>query len=771
MAEQRVEPLPETALPSAPSAAVELLAPLVAQARAEGREHLLEREGLALAGALGLGVPLSRLVAGSRDPGAADLSGFPGERVVVKVVSSRILHKTEVGGVAVVAREPGAVAAALRAMEDRFAVEEVAGYSLDEYVPHDESPGGQLLLGLRWTDDFGPVVTLGLGGVQAELLAANLRPGRDVAILSPDLGAPDQIAAALDGKLVTTLLTESLRGRQPRLSRAALVALLTRLLGFAAAALPQQLAELEFNPVVLTPRGPVALDALARLGRGADPAPADPPRPIAKIRHLLQPAAVAVIGVSERQVNPGRIILRNMLLEGFDPARLFVVKPGGATIDGCRSVPSLASLDEPVDLAVLAIDAAQVPAAVEEILATRKAESLIVIPGGLGETGGSAGVVERLRSALAAARSTPWQGPVVNGGNCLGVRSAPGRVNTLFLPEAKLRFPPGEASPVALLSQSGAFAAARASGWAPLNPRFVISYGNQLDLTVGDYLCFLEGDPRVEVVACYVEGFRPLDGRRFVAAAARLAAAGRAVVLYRAGRTAAGARATASHTASVAGDWAVTRELARVAGVLVAETLEDFDDLVRLACLLRGKTVGRRLGALSNAGFECVALADALGGLALAPFGTATAGRLQALFASRRLERILEVHNPLDLSPMLDDEGYEEALQAVLDDPGVDVGLVGCVPLTAALTTLPPGPGHGEDLARPGAVADRLACLFRAGAKAWVAVVDGGALYDPLARHLAEEGVPVFRTADRAVRAFGQYCAWRLQPRRSVPVA
>lgn len=738
------------------------IASILETARDAGREHLLEPEGLAVARALGLGVPLHRFVEGSGAAESIDLSLFPGNRLVVKVVSPQILHKSDVGGVAVVPRNHGAVGAAIREMERRFEGWDVAGYTLNELVPHDESLGGQILLGMRWTDDFGPVVTLGPGGIYAELLTANLRPGRDVAILSPALRSPERIAAALDGKAVTSLLTDRLRGQPARMSREALVEILGRLLDFAAASMPHAVSELEFNPVVLTVGGPVAVDALVRLGRlGQGDTPVEAPRPVRKIRNLLKPRSVAVVGVSEKQLNPGRIILQNVLREGFDPARLFVVKPGKDSIDGCRCQPGFSSLPEPVDLAVLAIDAAQVPAAVDEILATRKAESLIVIPGGLGERSGSEGTVERLRVRLAESRSSDWQGPVVNGGNCLGVRSVPGGINTLFIPEAKLRFPQGAAAPLAFLSQSGALTAARASGLAALNPRYLISYGNQLDLTVGDYLAFLKDDPGVEVFACYVEGFRPLDGRRFLEAAAEITAGGRPVILYRAGRTAAGAQATASHTASMAGDYAVTRELAQAAGVLMADTLEDFDDLIRLFCLLRGKSAGLRLGAVSNAGFECVALADHLGCFQLPAFEEETAGRLRGILASRRLDAILDVQNPMDLSPILDDEGYERVVRAILDDEGVEAAVVGCVPMTGALNTLAAGLGTTEDLERNGSIANRLARLFHESSKAWVVAVDGGPLYDPLARYLEDQKVPVFRSIDRAVRALERYCGWR----------
>jgi acyl-CoA synthetase (NDP forming) len=356
-----------------------------------------------------------------------------------------------------------------------------------------------------------------------------------------------------------------------------------------------------------------------------------------------------------------------------------------------------------------------------------------------------------VRTVLERARAAGKPAPVVNGGNCLGVRSRPGRIDTLFIPEDKLPLVPGNGEPLALVSQSGAFAIARESGLGRLTPRYLISVGNQTDLTVGDYLSYLAGDTELEIFACYVEGFQPLDGRRFLEAAARIHESGRAVVLYRSGRTTGGASAAASHTAAVGGSYRVTRELAEAAGILVAETLDDFTDLVRLLCLLRGRDVrGCRLGALSNAGFECVTLADGAdaSGLELAPLSDVTLGGLRALLHENGLDEIVAARNPLDVTPMLDDEAFASAARLLLEDDTVDLAVIGCVPHTGALNTLPP-------LSRPDSVAHRLAGLFAETGKPWVTVVDGGAPYDPMVASLEAEGVPVFRSADRAVRALG----------------
>jgi acyl-CoA synthetase (NDP forming) len=329
----------------------------------------------------------------------------------------------------------------------------------------------------------------------------------------------------------------------------------------------------------------------------------------------------------------------------------------------------------------------------------------------------------------------------------------PGRYNTLFIPEYKLPMPSGKVAPVALISQSGAFAVSRISKHPFLNPKYLITCGNSMDLTPGDYLERLAEDEEIRLFALYVEGFKPLDGEKALRACRRICSSGRSVIVYRAGRTAAGAAASASHTASIAGDYPVTRELFRQAGAAVAGSLDEFDDALRTFWLLGDKRArGSRLGAVSNAGFECVAFADGLGELELASLSEGTRARLQGLLEEARIAGIVDVHNPLDLTPTADDAAYEASFRAILEDPGVDCAIVGDVPLTAMMNSLAPGPGHGEDVAREDSFAGRFGRIMAGTDKPWVSVVDAGALYDPLARELECRGVPVFRSADRALR-------------------
>ena len=631
------------------------------------------------------------------------------------------------------------------------------GFTIAAFVAHEAGPGGELLLSLRWTDDAGPVVSVGAGGILTEALSADLRPGREIAIVSPAItrGA-DAIGAAIAPATAIRLATTGQRGQPPSTSLAVVAGMVERLAALAPL-VPAELLEVEINPAAVTAGGLVALDVLVTLGDG--PLAVRPPRPLAKIGRLLEPRSIAIVGVSSG-MNSGRVILRNVLREGFDPTRVTVVKPGVTELDGVRCVPDLASMPERVDLFVIVLPAAHTPGFVTEVVERDLAESLIVIPGGLEEKEGGSELAARMRTALHASRSRPDGGPVVNGGNCLGIRSRPGHYDTLFIPRVKL--PPGSMpAPVALITGSGAFAITRLARLAPLDPRYVITIGNQTDLTAGDFLAHFVGDETVRTIGVYVEGFTRLDGLRFMEAAARITAQGRQVILYRAGRTVAGASASAGHTAAIAGDATVTRELARAAGVTLADTPGAFDDLVRTFTLLDGRPArGRRLGALSNAGSECVTIADHAGALVLAPFAPATERALNGILAPSGIGNVVDIHNPLDLTPIADDAIAAATVRAMLDADEVDVAIVGLVPMTDTLQTLPASAaaGHAEDMDRPDAIAARLADLWRATEKPWVVVVDAGAVYDPWVARLREHGLPVLGTADAATRVLDAWC-------------
>jgi acyl-CoA synthetase (NDP forming) len=294
------------------------------------------------------------------------------------------------------------------------------------------------------------------------------------------------------------------------------------------------------------------------------------------------------------------------------------------------------------------------------------------------------------------------------------------------------------------------------------DPAFALSIGNQIDLTASDLLSFIKDDPRIDVFAVYMEGFQPGDGLAFANAVRETVALGKDVVFYKAGRTTEGRSATAGHTASVAGDYAVCEAALEEAGAYVASDFNEFSDLLRLCTNLRGKTVnGNRVAAVSNAGFEAVGMADSIKtgrqSLRIPPFTGDTARSLAEALEEFRLDGLVDVKNPFDITPMANDEAYARLIGTILENPGIDAAVVGIVPLTPALQTLPAIEGGRESIRDPNSVCQLLPKVAEATGKPVVAVVDSGTIFDPMAEELEAGGMPVFRSADRAMRML---CRW-----------
>ncbi|MBE2252840.1 MAG: acetate--CoA ligase family protein [Myxococcus sp.] len=735
---------------------IETLQRLVEDTRARGASVLTEPELYRALGAAGLEVPEHQVLTGEA---RCALRG----PVVLKVVSRDVLHKSDVGGVrflegaevtpAVVERFLAEVSARWRAEHGRSPALE--GALAMRRVEFDRARlGAEVIVGLRRSPEFGMVGLIGLGGVKTEVFGARLPRREATAIFSPS--DPDAALRELTQTLVYRDLAGLLRGSERLVGDEAWLGLL-RLLREVAAV--PGLEELELNPFVVTRAGAlVPVDALARVG--APQAERARP-PVEKLRAFFEPRSVAVAGVSSKQVNMGRIILRNLLRDGFTPAQLTVLKPGDEAIDGVRCVAGPAELSSPVDLAVLAVSATAVTGLMHELVAHQKAEAMIVIPGGMAEKEGGAEKQRALEDVLARARATPWRGPVVCGPNSMGVVSVPGGYDTTFIPAHRLPPRDGSVRNLAFLSQSGAFTITRGSHLRQVVPRYLVSAGNQADLGVPDFVAYVANDPQVQVIAAYVEGFMPGDGARFLKAARAAQASGQRVILYKGGRSPEGQGTAAGHTAAMAGDYRVCWHLCRAAGVLMAESFAEFEGLVRVACALAGRPRGPRVMLMSNAGFEVVGMADHLRGeahaLSLATLSAVTRERVGAALARCKLDELVDAKNPLDVTPAAPDAAHLDIAAAVLDDDGVDALVLGLVPMSPAVASLGSSEVDAETIASAQSLARSLPALFKATKKPLVVVVDAGRLYDPLVAALEAGGVPVFRRADEAVRALG---AW-----------
>lgn len=750
---------------------------ILEKAEKEGRNFLLEPEVYSLLKARGLPVPKHFFLPKNGALIASRLKSLGAERVVVKVVSPLILHKSDVGGVVIVKARAKEVLTAARKMyrdipakysrlfgHGQLSQEEVAasikGVLIAELVDFAQIGfGAELLLGLRVSQDFGPVVTFGGGGLDVEYLNEHLIEGHGLAILPAKGLTSEKIESVLEPLAVYGKVAKDFRGRRAVVKKETLLSALKVFQQLAADFSPFNnrscftLEELEANPLVIRKGKLIPLDGLGRFSRRKIDISG---RPVDQIKHLLEPRTIGIIGVSEK-MNVGHIILNNIIQNGFPREKIFVIKPGLESIEGCRCFPDVASLPEAVDLFILTLGADLVYPVMKDLVELEKARSVIIIAGGLGEKSGTESIENEIRNLLQEKRKQGRLAPVVNGGNCLGIISVPGKYDSTFIPGYKFQRPSGIQSGLAIVSQSGAFMLSRMCTQDKYEPVYAVSAGNQLDLTLGDYLNYLKGRPEVRIIAVYAEGLKTGDGWRFLEAAREAVKAGKKVLVYKSGRSPEGQKATASHTASVAGDYAVGRALLMQAGVMMAETIEEFENFVRGLITLEGKMLkGNRVGLISNAGFESVIMADNLKGpdgqLLLGEFSNTTVSRILRVLQPLGIDRLQDVHNPLDVTPMADDATFCGCLEAILEDENIDCAVVSCVPMTAALQTLPPGENHRENIFADNSLADRLSKLFGRTAKPFVVNIDAGRLYDPLCQHLEKKGLPVFRRCDQAVR-------------------
>lgn len=773
------------------------LTALFDRATGQGRDYLFEYEVYEFIRLIGGETPpqFFLLAKDERFDGRL-LDKLPGEKVVIKVVSPYILHKSDVGGVRIVNKTNEDVLSTLRRMSCEIpeksteiilrrpeeaparyrglaaeAVQEavaadIRGYILCQYMrPDSEEFGNELLVSLRNTREFGLILSAGLGGRDTELYAARFRKGQAVVSASTEQVDGAAFFALFKNTISYKKLAGLTRGQKRIVTDDQLLECFAALIQVAQyfsplnAAAPYIIEELEVNPFAFSNYLMMPLDGLCRFSTERR---IQPPRPIAKIEKMLHPTSIGIVGISARKNNIGRIILQNILANGFPRKDLSIIHPTAKEIDGISTLSDLAELPQKLDLLILAVDGAQVPGMIDIILQDNLADSVLLISGGLGEQEGQQHLILEIQQKIVAARRRSEEAPIFLGANSLGILSHPGRYDAMFIPDSKLPKNRGDhRRTLGLVSQSGAYMITRMSKLNFLDPAYAISIGNQLDLTAGDFLHYLNGVDELQTVAFYMEGFADLDGLSFARAIREAVPRGKEVIFYKAGRTPEGKNALSGHTASIAGDYMVCESCISQAGAMVAETFNVFEGLLRLACALHNKSIpGNRLAAISNAGYEAVGIADNLLGedyrLEIANLGDETHARLQTILAGAGLATLAAVHNPLDITPMASEDVYVEVIETLLVDAGVDAVIVAIVPLTPILHTLAEelAPNHFH---REKSIVERIAKLSDVSPKPLVIVVDSGTLYDYLADAFQTHGLPVFRSADIAVSVLGKY--------------
>ncbi len=442
-----------------------------------------------------------------------------------------------------------------------------------------------------------------------------------------------------------------------------------------------------------------------------------------RLKNLLSPRSLALIGASPRRGSVGRAILHNIHKAGFK-GEFGLVNTHYADIDGIAAVASLDSLPFVPELVVITAPAAAVAGIIDEAGKLGTAGALI-IPAGLGHGEGSL--------ADAAERAAQKYGMRLIGPNCLGIMMPAANLNASFSAHMPV------AGNLALISQSGAIAAGMVDWAAQRGVGFsgIVSIGDQLDVDIADLLDYYAMDGKTRAILLYVESVK--DARKFMSAA-RAAARIKPVVVVKSGRMAQGAKAAATHTGALAGSDAVYDAAFRRAGILRVSDLRELFDCAETLGRVESPP-GKRLAILTNGGGIGVLAVDRLVELGGIPAAITPVMR-------EKLDGVLPPtwsgSNPVDIVGDADPARYAAALEVLLADASNDAILVMNVQTAIA---------SADDIAATVTdVVGKYRQRHRGFAKPVLAVWVGAD--QKIGDLLSGAGIPNYPTEDDAVRGF-----------------
>jgi acetyltransferase len=442
---------------------------------------------------------------------------------------------------------------------------------------------------------------------------------------------------------------------------------------------------------------------------------------------FFSPKTVAVIGATETAGTVGRTILWNLVGNPFG-GTVFPINPKRPSVLGVKAYKHISEVPEQVDLAVIVTPAATVPGIIHEC-AEEGVQAAIVISAGFKEIGPAG--LELERQTLLEARRGNMR---IIGPNCLGVMSPLTGLNATF---ASAIARPGN---VGFISQSGALCTA-VLDWSLrelVGFSAFISIGSMLDVGWGDLIYYLGNDPRTRSIVIYMETIG--DARGFLSAA-REVALNKPIIVIKAGRSEAAAKAAASHTGSLAGSDEVLEAAFRRSGVLRVNSIADLFYMAEVLSK-QPSPKGPRLTILTNAGGPGVLATDAL---------VASGGELTELSPEvlESLNQILPAawshNNPIDVLGDASPERYAKAVEIAAKDPNSDGLLVVLTP---------------QAMTDPTQIAEHLKPYAKLEGKPILASWMGGADVAAGIGILNQAKIPTFQFPDTAVRAFTYMWRW-----------
>jgi acetyltransferase len=441
---------------------------------------------------------------------------------------------------------------------------------------------------------------------------------------------------------------------------------------------------------------------------------------------IFAPKTVAVIGASEKPGSVGRTLLWNLISNPFG-GTVFPINPQRHSVLGIKAYPSIFDVPEKIDLAVIATPAPTVPKIISDCV-DLGVKGAIIISAGFKEAGASGIALEQ--EILQQARRGKLR---IIGPNCLGVMSPLSGLNATFASKM------ANSGNVGFLSQSGALCTAILDWSLQENVGFsaFVSLGSMLDVGWGDLIYYLGDDPNTKSIVIYMES---IGNARSFLSAAREVALTKPIIVIKAGRTEAAAKAAASHTGSLAGSDAVLDAAFRRCGVLRVNRISDLFNMAEVLAK-QPRPQGPKLTILTNAGGPGVLATDALieTGGELAPMSEELTSSLNQILPPQWSH-----NNPIDILGDADPQRYTKALEIAAKDKNSDGLLVVLTP---------------QAMTDPTQIAEQLRPYAHQAGKPILASWMGGADVAAGEQILNQQGIPTYAYPDTAARVFSYM--WR----------
>ena len=625
--------------------------------------------------------------------------GFP---LVMKIVSPEILHKTDVGGVKVGVSSEQEAREVFNDMYSRLSSKHnVKGVLLEKMVP----PGIELIVGLQYDDQFGPVIMTGLGGIFTEIF-------RDVSFRMLPITKDD--AKSMLNNLQGKKILEGFRGSEPiNLDMLADALVNIGKLGTEMAAYYESV---DFNPIVVYPDDYRVVDAKILLREK----PLENPISTAEansnfMEKFFYPKSIALVGASATPGKVGYSVLDSLVNHEFK-GEVYPINPKRDEIMDRKCYKSLEDIKKPVDLAVVCVDVLQTPD-IMETCAKLGIHNVLVISGGGKELGGERAEAERKIKDLAEKYQIRVIGP-----NCIGMFNGENRLDAAFQGHSRMLRPP--MGPIAFLTQSGTIGISFMETAETFGMSKMISYGNRSDVDEADMIWYLAQDPTTKVIGLYVEGLG--DGRKFANTAKQvMKEKGKPIVVLKTGRTARGAKQAASHTGSLGGTYTVVKGAFDQAGIISVDSYSELAGVVK-ALAWQPVPKGNRVALVSNGAGPMIAAIDQFEnyGLEISNLEEKTLKEMKEHYPPT-----FPMGNPMDVTGSAVAADYHFAIQKFMEDPNVDIIMLWFV---------------FQDDPLEESIVDVLAEFQKQGKKTMLVGCIGGPFTAKMSRAIEEKNIPVY---------------------------